>query len=669
MVSDNFNNSGNVSNWELGRISVRERKFDDAHRRFLAEVTHSRSANTLVYNDHGHLLNMMGRYDDAIVKFDSFLSSHPDYVSSLFGKGISFIGLNRLDEALSCFDKVLEIDDGHADAWYYSAIIYANPFYHNYNPSLAKERYKKYLDSRENFIKNPNYFKKPFDDLSLEELHDYYEVSDFFILIDQFLDNGNFDEFDRVLKDYGGLYCLEDDLDELLDIFRLFDADDYLVDRIDLFNSNKSIGDRFESAGFDDDLSSRFDGLSIENKKVLVELMDYFKGFRLSLTDINDLIREHILDGEMSLESFNGKREYIVNKRIDENDEELIKNDRENFKIKIAENKQLKEQIVKKDELIKELSKENNDLRRDIQNSEDLNKKLLDQPNRSLDTYDELLEEIKYLMDKYCTDNELLNKMESFLKDDNEDVCSMNIISGINNEDYQEDLEDFKEKYGISEDVLNTFDLTFKDFYEDNFEEPSTLFWNNLRKEFRTDELRNYMLFLKATSFSRNGKLKDAYEIIILSRLKIDDYKKKKEKRQKESKRTEQVEEKEKYPIGWFNFGNICFDYANSQFVKSKKAKKEAYELAYFCYDCAKSSISNLEEKSGYEFNFKDKNSEEDFKNNVSRMIDSRKIYDDLEKFNKLLKIKGDLSKLEELQLEINEDLSELKNSNNNKYN
>ena len=378
MVSDNFNNHDNISNWELGRIFVREGKFDDAHRCFLAEVTHSDSANTLVYNDHGHLLNMMGRYDDAIVKFDSFLSSHPDYASSLFGKGISFIGLNRLDEALSCFERVLEIDGEHADAWYYSAIIYANHFYHDHDLSYAKECFERYLNSRDAYIKNPNYFKKPFDDLYLEELHDYYEVSDFFILIDQLLESDDIDEFDNFLKDYEGLYCFdEEDSDKQSDIFSLFGDDDYLVEKIDEFNRSKKIEDKFESAGFEDglidDLSSRFDGLSIENKKVLVELMDYSKGFRLSLTDINDLIREIVLEGEMSLDSFNENKEYIVKNRIEENNYKLARNVEKKvnseWNKKIAENEQLKGNM---DDLNKKIA-ENEQLKGNV---DDLNKKI-----------------------------------------------------------------------------------------------------------------------------------------------------------------------------------------------------------------------------------------------------------------------------------------------------
>ena len=84
VVSDDLNNSGNVSNWELGRIFVREGKFDDAHRCFLAEVTLSDSANTLVYNDHGHLLNRLGRYDEAIAAisevFPCYKGSEADIV-------------------------------------------------------------------------------------------------------------------------------------------------------------------------------------------------------------------------------------------------------------------------------------------------------------------------------------------------------------------------------------------------------------------------------------------------------------------------------------------------------------------------------------------------------------------------------------------------------------
>ena len=370
MVGNGFGNADNISDWELGRRLVRERKFSEANKRFFAEIDHNDSANRLVLNDHGHLFNMMGEYENAIVKFDSFLSSHSDYVSSLFGKGISCMGLNKLDEAKSYFDKVLEIDGMHADAWYYSAIILGNPFYHNYDCSLAKERYENYQDLKEDYIKNPSYFDVPFDDLSLEEVHGYYKVSDFFRLIEQLLERGNIGELDNVLKVYGRLYCFEDDFDELFDIFRLFD-DVSLVDKIDRFNRNKNIEERFESAGFDDDLSSRFGCLSIEDKGMLVELMDYFKGSRLSLDDINDLIREYVFEGEMSLVSFNEIREDIVKNRIGENDYIIARNVEKKVNSELnyykEENNKLKEQYELLYKEKESLSKENDNLNQKIQ--------------------------------------------------------------------------------------------------------------------------------------------------------------------------------------------------------------------------------------------------------------------------------------------------------------
>ena len=344
VVGNDFNNHENVSNLELGRSFVCEGRFSDADSCFEAELTQSDSPNTLVFDNHGHLLNMMGQYEDAIDKFDSLLNIEPDYVSSLFGKGISFIGLNKLDEALSYFDKVTGHDKRHAEAWYFSAIICGNPFYHKHDPSFAKECYEKYQISRDSYI------NKPFDDLSLEEVHYYYKFTDFFRLIDRLLERENIGEFDKFFNDFRRLYCFnEDDLDKQFEIFRLFDDDIPLVDKIERLNNDKQLENKFESAGFDEDLiadlSSHFGGLSIEDKKILTELMGYFKTSQLSFNDINDLIRENVFDGDMTLDSFNKNRGYIVENRIEENNHKLArdveKKINNELNKKLAGNKQL----------------------------------------------------------------------------------------------------------------------------------------------------------------------------------------------------------------------------------------------------------------------------------------------------------------------------------------
>ena len=673
VVDSDFNSHGNVSNWDIGRKFVRKGQFDDANRCFNAELNHSNSPNTFVYNDHGHLFNMMGRYDDAIDKFDSCLNSFPDYASSLFGKGISYIGLNQLNDALSEFKKATVEDENHADAWFYSAIIYANPFCHKYNPVNAKKCYENYENSREFYIKNREYFSKPFDDLSWEDVHSCFKVSSLFHLIEQFLERGNIDEFDNFFKDYRGLYYFNnEDLDKQSDIFRLFKDDTDLVNKIKEFNHIKKIEDKFESVGFEedliDDLTSRFGGLSFENKEILVKFMDYSKSSQLSFKDINDLIRENVSNGHISFDSFNKNKEDIVEVRIKVN----------NHKIKKSAEKKEKELNEKIDQLNDEINKLNNEIGV-LSEKKEFNQDI----QRQKEGHD-LKKEIKntkYLMNDYS------EKVESYFRNNYKNLCSKNIVSGINNEDYNQDLEGLKEKYDISEKVFTTFVSAFEKLDDDNFEEAYNLFEGITLKDVSfSDELKKYLLFLDVTLLSRKGNIEEAYKKIkpfikeykkemdeIDNRIeKVKKSRKNKEEKDKELKKLLDIkmtnEEKNNYLVGWFNFGNICFDYANSQ---SFKDSKEVYDLAFFCYDSVISSLKN-QEKLGYEFNFKE-GSEETFKENIIKMTSqvpnvksSKKIYDDFKKNEKKQeKIYDDFKKNEKKQEKIYNDLEGLKKNIN----
>ena len=94
---------------------------------------------------------------------------------------------------------------------------------------------------------------------------------------------------------------------------------------------------------------------------------------------------------------------------------------------------------------------------------------------------------------------------------------------------------------------------------------------------------------------------------------------------------------KDKYPIRWFNFGNIYFDYANSQ---SGYESKEALNSASLCYKYAKRIVSEKkfrhEHKSNYTFNFKDGMSKKDFENNIDIMYERVNIYMSLLKIDRL---------------------------------
>ncbi|ADC47663.1 TPR repeat-containing protein [Methanobrevibacter ruminantium M1] len=682
MVNKGSNDDFNCNNWELGRIFARKGNFTEADIRFEAELNHSLSPNSLVLDDHGHLLNRMGKYQDAIDKFRNLLNSDENYVSSLFGIGISYIGLNKLGDALKYFEKVNELDEEHADAWYYSAIIYGNPFYPKYDLNVAKIRYKNYQKSKESYINDPKYFSKPFDNLSWEELHDYYKCNSLFRIIEQSLDKGILDEFLNFSNDYKRLYCFDEEgLDKQFDIFRLFENDTPLADKIDKFHEDKNIEDKFESAGFEEDLieglSFKLGMMSIDDKKMLNELMDYSKSSQLSFNDINDLIRENVLDEDMSLDDFYENREYIVKNRIKKNNSEYERNveKRVNTELKnqIAINKRLNDNLIEKDEVIEKLNDnliEKDEviekLNENLNDKEEVNQKIEDklrnnyellsdeninQPEHRFDNYDFSTKEIKSSfsglkesMDSYLED------MESYLNEC-QDVSSMNILSGINNQCYQDDLEYIKNECGISDVDLKTLKSAFKDFYNGKFGSASYNFsLERLRKTIgKTSELKKYRYFLKLTSKSREKILEEEdFNWLIIKNLKLKDYKNEKEKKINKGKKLK----KEKYPIGWFNLGNICFDYANSQSVKTTvKAGNnamDAYELAYFCYKCAEDSISNQEENSKYEFNFKDTKNEQEFKNNVVRMISNCEI--------KILQqeIKGELKKLDKLQGKFN---------------
>ena len=716
----------NISNWKLGRDFAREGNFSEANRHFEAELTHSNPPNSLVLDDHGHLLNRMGKYQDAIDKFENLLNSVDDYVSSLFGIGISYIGLNKLDDALKYFKKVNKLDEGHADAWYYSAIIYGNPFYRHSNIKCAERGYNKYRKYKESYIKNQDYFQKPFNNLTWDELHNYYKCSSLFRLIEQSLEKGNLYEFVNFFNKYKKLYCFdEDDLDKQFDIVRLFDDDIPLDYKIDNFHEEKNIEDKFESAGFEDDLinglSSKLGLISIEDKKKLNEIMDYSKISQLSFNDINELVRENVLGGYMSLDVFYENREDIFNKCIKKNkskyQREVEKRVNVELKKQVKINKELKLNLNEKDDMIKELKSElkvKNDefveLKCNLNEKDDVidklkselkvkndevvelkcylneknegNQKLEDnlsnnyeslsneniiQSEHSSDNYDFSTTDIKSLMENHFSDlkkslDSRLEEMESYLNND-QDVSSMNILSGINNQCYQDDLDYIKNECDLSEDNLKNLKNAFKAFYNGNFGSAShTLGLDNLRKAFNeTHELKNYRILLKVTSMSCENVLDDEnFNIYIKKNLKLNVYKK-----NKEGKLDKGIKlKKEKYPMGWFNLGNICFDYANSQSVgstkKSQKNAKEAYELAYFCYKCAKNSISNSEENSDYVFKFKDKKNEQEFKNNVLRMISNCEI--------KILqqKIKDELKTFDELQNKISDVLEKWDNFNEN---
>ena len=133
---------------------------------------------------------------------------------------------------------------------------------------------------------------------------------------------------------------------------------------------------------------------------------------------------------------------------------------------------------------------------------------------------------------------------------------------------------------------------------------------------------QEYIDFLKATSLSSNGKVEEALKII---------------DRCQTSTELGEKYIKGKYPIRWFNYGNIFLDYANSQSNDYEGVRY--YYFAIYCYQCARRNFRHefkSKSNSNHEFKFKDVKSKEDFERNVRIMYERANICKSLLKIERL---------------------------------
>ncbi len=587
-MESNSDKKFNKSNLDKGLQLVREGNLHQADICFDAEMTQSNRPDFNVFVHHGHLLNRLGRYEEAIAKFNSFLNNHPDDVSCLFGKGISNMGLLKLDDALELFKKVIGFCPSHAEAYFFSAMIYCYPLYQNYDLNNAKDFYDKYQKLRKDFfINNPDYFDLLGDDLSIDNLgeyydkiHNFYNLSDLFMILNQLLERE----------------CADNSIEYSYKKFKLLNDDE------------KEVGDLFKISGYDENLINDLDSknkLTIEDKRTLNKIMDSFKNSDLPFKDLNDLIRLKVLDKNEPIDSFYQNLENYMNSLINENDRKLNRVEDENEKLKneivkltkkinslvntkVDKKWDLDNQINIKEKEMRELEAEKLGLKEEIQGLEEEKRKLSNQINN-------------IYADKL--DNEPMDNNISIFGDDFKNANSMNMISGINYEDYQKDLDLLVSEGDITKEEYNIFESAFKEYYAGNFNEAYEHF-NEFSGNFKFQQ--EYINFLKATSLSSDNKFKEAYERFLgnLSKNKLRD-----------------KYNKDKYPILWFNFGNIYFDYGISQ---SGKKAIDTFSLAVYCYKNAKEIVaekkSKSKSKSNYKFNFKDSKSKKDFEKNVQMM-------------------------------------------------
>ena len=61
----------------------------------------------------------LGRYEDALTSYDKALEINPDFSKAWYNRGNVLTELDRYEDALISFDKALEIDPDFSEAWYY----------------------------------------------------------------------------------------------------------------------------------------------------------------------------------------------------------------------------------------------------------------------------------------------------------------------------------------------------------------------------------------------------------------------------------------------------------------------------------------------------------------------------------------------------------------------
>lgn len=113
----------------------------------------------------GRVQNKLRNYKESLSCFDTVLNMDDNHIESLFGKGISCLGLNKWDEALGLFLKAKEIDDANANFYYYISIILQSN-----NDDNAVEFYSKFIElDNEEFeqIRKHYKFGLKFDDAEL----------------------------------------------------------------------------------------------------------------------------------------------------------------------------------------------------------------------------------------------------------------------------------------------------------------------------------------------------------------------------------------------------------------------------------------------------------------------------------------------------------------------
>jgi tetratricopeptide (TPR) repeat protein len=96
---------------------LRQAEMVKMHLEYVSEVVKKKETEVIKWFEKGIDLGELGRHNEAITCFNKALEIDPQLASAWYNKGVALGNLGRDSEALTCFNKTLEIDTQFARAW------------------------------------------------------------------------------------------------------------------------------------------------------------------------------------------------------------------------------------------------------------------------------------------------------------------------------------------------------------------------------------------------------------------------------------------------------------------------------------------------------------------------------------------------------------------------
>lgn len=102
-------------------------------------TSHSSPNKARTHNNYGHALKEAHRMDEALTEFERALNLKPDYPDALNNLATIFISRGRKPEGLLLLNKALALDPGHVQAHHNLAMYY-------YESNLLEDAFREYSE-------------------------------------------------------------------------------------------------------------------------------------------------------------------------------------------------------------------------------------------------------------------------------------------------------------------------------------------------------------------------------------------------------------------------------------------------------------------------------------------------------------------------------------------